>query len=93
MRRHTVPATSRFNVDVKASLPELQGEDAAFGALIEVTNSVPIAVERSLYWNANGVFWAGGATLSARPCRSAAPVMARTLTSATSVKRARRSLL
>ena len=67
MRRHTVPATSRFNVDVKTSLPELQGEDAAFGALIEVTNAVPIAVERSLYWNANGVFWAGGSNALGTP--------------------------
>jgi len=25
-----------------------------------LTNGVPIAVERSLYWNAPGVFWAGG---------------------------------
>jgi hypothetical protein len=67
VRRHTVPATSRFNVDVKTSLPELRGEDAAFGALIEVTNAVPIAVERSLYWNANGVFWAGGSNALGTP--------------------------
>jgi hypothetical protein len=53
-----VPATSRYNVDVKTVVPELQ--DESFGALIEVTNGVPIAVERSLYWNANGIFWAGG---------------------------------
>jgi hypothetical protein len=25
-----------------------------------VTNNMPILVERSMYWNANGVFWAGG---------------------------------
>ena len=25
-----------------------------------VTNGVPIAVERSMYWNVNGMFWPGG---------------------------------
>ena len=39
-------------------VPELQNE--SFGARIEVTNNVPIAVERSMYWNAEGRFWAGG---------------------------------
>jgi hypothetical protein len=33
-------------VDVKTVVPELQ--DASFGAVIEATNGVPIAVERSL---------------------------------------------
>ena len=65
VRTHTVPATSRFNVDVKSSVPELR--DSAFGARIEVTNAVPIAVERSLYWNANGVFWAGGSNALGTP--------------------------
>ena len=58
VKQHTVPATSRFNIDVKTMVPELQ--DSSFGARIEVTNQVPIAVERSVYWNANGVFWSGG---------------------------------
>ena len=39
-------------------VPELQNE--SFGARIEVTNSAPIAVERSMYWNADGRFWSGG---------------------------------
>jgi hypothetical protein len=39
----------------------------SFGAAIEVTNAVPIAVERSLYWNANGIFWAGGTNALAVP--------------------------
>jgi hypothetical protein len=62
VKTYTVPATSRFNVDVGSVVPELQsgGNGESFGARIEVTNGVPIAVERSLYWNANGVFWAGG---------------------------------
>ena len=46
-------------------MPELQNE--SFGARIDVTNGVPIAVERSLYWNANGVFWAGGTNALATP--------------------------
>ena len=32
-----------------AMVPELQNE--SFGARVEVTNDVPIAVERSMYWN------------------------------------------
>jgi autotransporter-associated beta strand protein len=59
VKTYTVPATSRFNVDVRSVVPEIQNGEF-FGAQIEVTNGVPIAVERSLYWNANGVFWAGG---------------------------------
>jgi hypothetical protein len=58
VKTYTVPPTSRFNVDVKDVVPELR--ETSFGARIEVTNDVPIAVERSMYWNANGVFWAGG---------------------------------
>jgi hypothetical protein len=58
VKTYTVPPTSRFNVDVRSVVPEMQNE--SFGVTIEVTNAVPIAVERSLYWNANGVFWAGG---------------------------------
>jgi autotransporter-associated beta strand protein len=65
VKTYTVPPTSRFNVDVKDRVPELR--DASFGARIEVTNGVPIAVERSLYWNANGVFWAGGTNALGTP--------------------------
>lgn len=62
---YDVPATSRFNIDVKTEVPELV--DTSFGADIEVMNDVPIAVERSLYWNANGAFWAGGTNALATP--------------------------
>jgi hypothetical protein len=64
VKTYTVPATSRFNVDV-ATVQELQNE--SFGVRIDVTNGVNIAVERSLYWNANGVFWAGGTNALAAP--------------------------
>ena len=58
VRTYTVPPTSRFNVDVGGTIAELQNQ--SFGATITVTNDVPIAVERSMYWNANGLFWSGG---------------------------------
>jgi hypothetical protein len=58
VRQYRVPATNRFNIDVNTIIPEMH--DEAFGTLIEVTNDVPIAVERSMYWEAQGVFWSGG---------------------------------
>ena len=58
VKDYSVPATSRFNIDVKSMVPEMSNE--SFGALIESRNTVNIAVERSLYWTANGIFWAGG---------------------------------
>src|SRR5262249_44108188 len=33
-------------------------QDGGFGAYI--TSTAPIAVERSMYWNANGAVWAAG---------------------------------
>ena len=65
VKTYKVPATSRFNIDVKTSVPELS--DASFGARIDVTNNVPIAVERSMYWNAADTFWAGGTNALATP--------------------------
>jgi uncharacterized repeat protein (TIGR01451 family) len=58
VKTYTVPTTTRFTIDVRTMVPELQ--DESFGAFIEVTNGVTIAVERSMYWDANGVSWAGG---------------------------------
>ncbi len=63
-RTYVVPAASRFSVDVRNVVPELQ--DAIFGARIDVTNDVPIAVERSMYWNADGVR-SGGTNVGATP--------------------------
>jgi autotransporter-associated beta strand protein len=65
VKTYNVPATSRFNVGVRSMVPELA--DESFGALIESTNGVNIAVERSLYWTANGVFWAGGTNALGTP--------------------------
>jgi subtilisin-like proprotein convertase family protein len=60
---HLVPGTSRLNVLVNTEAPALQNE--AFGAKIEVANGVGIVVERSIYWNAGGVVWAGGTNVTA----------------------------
>jgi hypothetical protein len=65
VRTYEVPATSRFNIDVKTEVPELL--DSSFGARIESKNGVPIAVERSMYWNAVGAFWAGGTNALGTP--------------------------
>jgi autotransporter-associated beta strand protein len=54
---YTVAKTSRFNIDTNA-IDGLQ--EASFGALIEVTNNVPIVVERSMYWDSNGFQFSGG---------------------------------
>jgi plastocyanin len=52
-----VPPTSRFNIDANA-VDGLQS--GSFGALIQVTNDVPIIVERSMYWDVNGLSFAAG---------------------------------
>jgi hypothetical protein len=58
-----VPPTTRFNVPVGpgTQVPELTNEH--FGALI--TSDQPIAVERALYWDANGQIWAAGSNATA----------------------------
>jgi hypothetical protein len=62
-RTFNVPANSRFNVSVGPgnTVPELN--DERFGAV--VTSTVPIVVERALYWNANGEFWSAGTDATA----------------------------
>ena len=53
-------ANSRLTVDVGFRFPEARGRE--FGALVESLGTTPaqIAVERALYNDALGVFWAGG---------------------------------
>jgi autotransporter-associated beta strand protein len=59
VKTYTVAPTSRFNIDsADDELKELH--DETFGVVIEVTNNVPIIVERSMYWDANGVSLSGG---------------------------------
>lgn len=58
VKTYTVPPTTRFTIDVNTMVPELQ--DEPFGARVEVTNGITINVERSVYWDGNGVFWTAG---------------------------------
>jgi hypothetical protein len=63
-RTFTVPPTSRFNVAIHgdgSSVPELA--DESFG--VDIVSTQPIAVERSMYSNANGVIWAAGTNAAA----------------------------
>jgi autotransporter-associated beta strand protein len=57
VQTYTVPPTSRFNID-SSGVPGLK--DESFGAVISVTNGVPIIVERSMYWDVNGLAFSGG---------------------------------
>jgi hypothetical protein len=61
VRTYTVSPTSRFNIDVN-TIDELR--DSSFGAVIEVTNDVPIIVERSLYWDWQGISFSGGTNVT-----------------------------
>ena len=63
VKTYTVFPTSRQNIWVNTEVPELV--DESFGALIEVTNGVAIAVERALYWNHGGQIWGGGTNATA----------------------------
>jgi hypothetical protein len=63
VKTYTVGGTSRLNIWVNAEVPELVNE--AFGAVIEVTNGVPIAVERALYNTSGGVAFASGTNATA----------------------------
>ncbi len=58
-----VAPTSRLNVPVGpgTAVPELSNE--RFGAVL--TADQPIAVERAMYWNANGIVWAAGTSATA----------------------------
>lgn len=58
VKTYIVPPTTRQTIDVAVEAPELQ--DEMVGARIEVTNGLSISVERSVYWDANGAFWAAG---------------------------------
>ena len=57
----TVPAQTRVNLAVNSDVPELVNE--RFGAVI--TSDQPVVVERAMFWDANGVFWAAGTNATA----------------------------
>ena len=60
----SVAANARLDYSVNASVVEVAND--SFGVLVEVTNGIPIAVERSTYWSPGGAFWAGGSNALAR---------------------------
>jgi hypothetical protein len=53
----TVKANSRLTMN-STQLPLAAGEQ--FGAIVQSTNGVPIAVERSMYWDGSGKAWVAG---------------------------------
>jgi hypothetical protein len=62
IKAFSVPPASRLTVDVgSAQVPEII--DGSFGA--DILSDVPIAVERAMYSNANGQFWAAGTNAAA----------------------------
>ncbi len=67
----TVPANSRFNVPVVTSEAPASAtymrvpRGTRFSAVVESLGATPIVVERAMYWNANGQFWAAGSDLLA----------------------------
>lgn len=67
LKDFSVPANSRFNVNVRAEFPDAVGR--GFGALVESLGPTPSAlvVERSIYRDAGGVRWAAGANALAVP--------------------------
>jgi uncharacterized repeat protein (TIGR01451 family) len=64
-RTYQLPATSRVTVDVASDVPQLAGQ--RFGAAIATAGDVPIVVERSMYWNGDGLFWSGGTNALGTP--------------------------
>jgi autotransporter-associated beta strand protein len=70
VQTYTVQPTSRYNID-SSTVPGLK--DESFGALISVTNGVPIIVERSMYWDVNGVAFSGGTNATGIPLASNVP--------------------
>jgi hypothetical protein len=57
----TVPANARLTRSAAefVGAGQLNGWER-FGVLVESVNSVPIVVERAMYWNGGGQFWGGG---------------------------------
>jgi autotransporter-associated beta strand protein len=60
-KKITVPAQTRVNLSVGGDVPELSNE--RFGA--SITSDQPIVVERAMFWDANGQFWAAGTNATA----------------------------
>jgi subtilisin-like proprotein convertase family protein len=63
VRTYTVAPTSRRNVWVNDEVPELGA--GTFSVDVQVLNYQPIAVEKALYWDSEGVTWAAGTNVTA----------------------------
>lgn len=63
--QHAVSGNSRFSIDVATTFPEAR--DTSFGLLVESLDGAPLVVERSTYWDAGGIRWAGGTNALAMP--------------------------
>jgi hypothetical protein len=63
VRTYTVDPTSRLTIWTSHDVPEL-GE-GSFNVDVASVNYVPIAVEKAMYWNADGVVWAAGTDVTA----------------------------
>jgi subtilisin-like proprotein convertase family protein len=61
VRSYQLLPTSRHNV-LANEVTELG--DGEWGAEIQVLNYQPIVVEKALYWDANGITWAGGTNVT-----------------------------
>lgn len=66
-RTYSIPARSRFNVDVRGEFPAAVGR--RFGAVFASQGGTPaqIVVERAMYSDHNGVHWAGGTNALGMP--------------------------
>jgi autotransporter-associated beta strand protein len=70
VKTYSVSPTTRFNIDTD-DVTELH--DESFGAIVEVTNGVPIIVERSMYWDAGGIQFSGGTNATGIRLQDATP--------------------
>ena len=59
----TVQPGSRFNVGGRRR--DAGDRQRAFGA--DIVSTLPIAVERAMYWDLNGVIWQAGTNATATP--------------------------
>ena len=62
-RTYVLPPTSRWNIQARSDVPELA--EGTFSAEIQVLNYQPVAVEKAMYWDADGVTWAAGTNVTA----------------------------
>ena len=57
-KTYTISAASRLTVWVNGEIAD--HADETFSVVVTVANGVPIVVERSMYWDADGQWWAAG---------------------------------